>query len=274
MASWLRVGYDQTGSNRATNLITRVVPSDWRDLQAQVARILEECGFATELEKTVRAARGSIEIDVYAEETVRGRRYSIVCECKHWKSRIPQSVVHGFRTVVAEIGANAGYVVSRNGYQDGAFKASELTNIELVTWSEFQDRFQTAWFDHHFSPTIAARLDALMTYAEPILPAWFPQLSEDDRRQYFALKDQYDGFGWLMLSFSPYPRMRGEAIPTLPISDRITPESDLWGSLPAHILNETAYRQFLESAITYGESAIQEFRAVRDRAAPNQQSDA
>ena len=84
------------------------LPDSWQALQTEVGRILSECGFAVEVEKKIQSARGIVELDVYAEETVRGRKYAIACECKCWKSRIPQTVVHGFRTVVQEIRANIG----------------------------------------------------------------------------------------------------------------------------------------------------------------------
>lgn len=32
-----------------------------------------------------------------------------------WRSRVPQNVIHGFRTVLADIGANVGYIVSMAG---------------------------------------------------------------------------------------------------------------------------------------------------------------
>jgi restriction system protein len=105
---------------------------DWRGLQEGVARILSECGFSVEIEKVIESARGTVELDVYAEEIVRGRKYVIACECKHWKARVPQNVIHGFRTVLGDIGANVGYIISTNGFQSGSFAASELTNVQLV----------------------------------------------------------------------------------------------------------------------------------------------
>jgi restriction system protein len=123
-------------------MITTAVPGTWRDLEAQVGQILSECGFATEVEKVVTTARGAVEIDVFAQETVHGRAYTIISECKHWRSAVPQGVIHGFRTVAADIGAHKGYIISMSGFQLGSFSAAELTNIELVTWQQFQEAFE------------------------------------------------------------------------------------------------------------------------------------
>jgi hypothetical protein len=38
-------------------MINESEPTDWKDLQVQVARILSECGMATEIEKDIRTAR-------------------------------------------------------------------------------------------------------------------------------------------------------------------------------------------------------------------------
>ncbi len=246
-------------------MITRQIPDNWQALQADVGRILSECGFSVEVERKVQSARGIVEIDVYAEETVRGRRYAIACECKHWKARIPQAVVHGFRTVVQEIGANIGYIVSMEGFQSGAIAASDLTNIKLVTWQEFQNIFEESWFEEYFTKEIDDKLDGLMTYAEPFLPAWFEKMTEKDRATYLALKEKNDLFGVVMQSLGPYSRLlRKGPIPTLPLRSRLTPEPIL-STIPDHILDETAYRELLEASLIHGEAALGEFRALRDK---------
>ena len=87
-------------------VITARQPEDWRGLQRDVAAILDECGFAVEVGKTVQLARGQAAVDVHAVENIGGRTHRIFCECKLWKSAVPQHVVHSFRTVVADGGAN------------------------------------------------------------------------------------------------------------------------------------------------------------------------
>lgn len=246
-------------------MITRSTPDSWQSLQIEVGRILKECGFDVEVEKKIQSARGAVELDVYAEEMVRGRKYAIACECKYWKSRIPQNVVHGFRTVVQEIGANIGYIVSMEGFQSGAVAAGDLTNLKLVTWQEFQDHFEESWFEEFFTKQIDERLDGLMTYAEPFLPAWFEKMSEEDQSAYFSLKEKYDLFGMIMQSLGPYSRLlRKEPLPTLPLRARLKPDPIL-KTIPDHILDETAYRELLGASVAYGEAALAEFRVLRDK---------
>tara|TARA_B100000315_G_scaffold143133_1_gene132110 strand:- start:932 stop:1684 length:753 start_codon:yes stop_codon:yes gene_type:complete len=247
-------------------MITSSTPDTWQNLQTEVARILKECGFDVVLEKTIKTARGTVEVDVYAEEFVQGRKYSIVCECKHWKSAVPQSVIHSFRTVVADIGANVGHIVSLNGFQSGAFKASELTNLKLLTWQEFQNDFEESCYESYFSPTIAKKLDPLLTYAEPLLPKWFGNLPEGEKDKYMSLKERYDEFGWAIMSFTPYVRMlKKEAISQLPLSSKVLSNSSIRENVPKELLTKTGYREFLEVAVSFGEKVISQFRAIRDR---------
>jgi restriction system protein len=107
-------------------MITTSIPSTWQDLQQHVAQILSECGFLVDVERSIATVRGNVNIDVFAEETVRGRRYTILSECKYWKAAVPQNVIHGFRTVVGDVGAHKGYIISTSGFQSGSFKAADL----------------------------------------------------------------------------------------------------------------------------------------------------
>lgn len=151
------------------------------------------------------------------------------------------------------------------GFQAGAVAAGGLTNLKLVTWQEFQDIFEESWFEEFFTKQINEKLDGLMTYAEPFLPAWFEKMSDEDKAQYYSLKEKYDLFGMIMQSLGPYSRrFRKEPIPTLPLRAKLKPDPIL-STIPDHILDETAYRELFEASVAYGEAALVEFRVLRDR---------
>ena len=245
-------------------MITTKNPESWQSLQDEVGRILEECGFAVDVTKTLEMPRGKVEVDVYAEELIRGRKNIIVCECKYWKNKIPQSVIHGFRTVIQEAGANVGYVVSLEGFQSGSYAANEFTNIQLVTWAQFQDAFLESWYENFFTKEVDEKLDSIMTYAEPFLPSWFEKMSTKDKSRYIELREKYETFGVIMQSLGPYSRLLTKApIPTLPLREKLSSICDL-GTVPSHILDEHGYRELLDSAIAYSDEALIEFHALRD----------
>jgi restriction system protein len=245
-------------------MITSSAPERWQDLQAEVSRILAECGMRVEIEKIIPTVRGRVEIDVFAEEEIERRRSTILCECKHWRQPVPQGVIHGFRTVIGDIGAHKGYIISMRGFQAGAFSAAELTNVDLTTWDEFQVAFEPTWMKRFFAPHLTTRLDPLMTYTEPLSPKWFPELPQQEQAAFLALKKKYDGFGWLAMSLSSYNRiLRHQPWPQLPLRDHVNLVE--LADAPVQILEARGYRELLESAVTYGEKAIGEFRAIRDR---------
>jgi restriction system protein len=227
-------------------MITSKVPEDWMQLQAEVGRLLQECGFTVEIEKKTTTVRGDVELDVYAQEEIKGRKYSIVCECKHWKARVPQNVVHGFRTVVADIGANIGYIVSIAGFQDGAFRASELTNVELVTWEGLQSKFEVSWYENYLSPQIAERLDALN----------------------LELREKHFELGAVVMAFTPYVRMlrKDVPMPSLPLIDHLPPNIALRENAPESLLRQSTYREFFDELVDFGSGVTEQFRELRHAA--------
>lgn len=242
---------------KVSAMITVQPPESWQDLQQQVARVLRESGLIVEVEKVLAVARGSVEVDVYAEETVRGRRSVIVVECKHWASAIPQTVIHAFRTVVAESGANVGYLVSKAGFQSGALTAAELTNLRLLTWEEFQLEFESLWIENYMLPTVDERLATLIRYTEPIVPRSFIEVDEEAAEKLKVLIERHRPFSGLLLRFTPIMAEWRRGIPNLPLRARF---ANLEGKVPDAILDAVGYRELLDALLEHGEAATQQFQ--------------
>lgn len=112
-------------------MIYKDSPTDWKDLQSRVARLFEDCGYKATIERKINTSRGSIKIDVYVSDNPEIPDETILCECKYWKKHVPKSVIHSFRSVVQDTGANFGYIISMKGYQSGAFNSATFTNLKL-----------------------------------------------------------------------------------------------------------------------------------------------
>ena len=247
-------------------IITTNQPEDWKDLQNKVGVILEQCGFNVDIEKTIKTSRGKVELDVYAEEIVSGRRYTIVCECKHWKSNIPQNVIHGFRAVVNDLGSNIGYIITTSDFQSGSISSSEYTNVELLTWKDFQSSFFESWFDSYFVTEITKRLDRLLEYNEPIPPRWFDEMTKIDKKAYIDLRNKYDVFSIIIMAFSSYTRiLDNHKTPTLPLADNLINVDGILQKIPPQILEEKGYTEFLEKCYIYGDIALSEFDLLRKK---------
>ncbi len=141
-------------------------PTDWNDLQNLVGQLFNELGCEVEVGKKVKLVRGAKEIDVYVVDQTFQPQSVYLCECKLWSNPIPQEVVHSFRTVLADFGAHRGYIISKAGFQAGAWEAAKNTNIDLVTYEELQDIFFARW-----RQSMGMRYEP---YADAMFPYWDP----------------------------------------------------------------------------------------------------
>jgi hypothetical protein len=128
-----------------TRQIFDAPPSDWRDLQQLVRQVFSEMGCEASCDVPLATVRGSVDVDVVAIDRSRPPVAIYLVECKLWKRRVPQSVIHAFRTVVADSGAHTGFIVSDIGFQEGAYQAVHNSNVTLLTWAEFQELFFERW---------------------------------------------------------------------------------------------------------------------------------
>ena len=120
-----------------TVLIEANPPGSWQDLEARVAQILTECGYEVESQKNVPLARGDVNIDVWADDHSSPQNI-IVVECKHWATPVTKSVVHSFRTVVGDSGANTGLIVSSAGFQKVLLKLPPTRTCVCLTGLSFR----------------------------------------------------------------------------------------------------------------------------------------
>ena len=126
-------------------MIYSTEPNNWRDLQDKVASILRVIGCEAEVEQTIKTVRGNVVVDVHAIDLTTTPKLTYLCECKYWTNPVPKGIVHGFRAVCTDYGAHVGFLISRNGFQSGAYEAVQNSNIYLLDWFEFQNVFIKRW---------------------------------------------------------------------------------------------------------------------------------
>jgi hypothetical protein len=180
-------------------------PRRWKDLQHGIARILNELGLRVEIEKKVVTPRGSVELDVFAVDEASVDNITYVIECKNWSRSVNQSIVHSFKTVMHEVGVRIGFIVSKRGLQSRAREYTRNTNIEGMTYAQFQQRYLRAWLSRYFMPTIGYAGDALSQYIEPINSRRFrmeADLAPDARAHLCALQRHYAALGFIAAMFA------------------------------------------------------------------------
>ena len=143
-------------------------PKSWKDLQDKVDFIFSCVGLISEKEKKLQTPRGTVEIDVFAVDPLSLDKIIYLVECKNWCNRVPQTVVHGFVTVMHETGSNIGYIISKKGFQKGATEYVNSTNIRLFTFEAFQNHYFDSWYKKYFAHEIFASSKNLIQFTEPI----------------------------------------------------------------------------------------------------------
>jgi len=243
-------------------LITAIAPQDWRDLENSVADILRECGMAVQQQIHLSLPRGAVDIDVMAEDTDHGITHRIICECKNWRTNVPQEKVHAFRTIMQETGANRGYIISRTGFQAGAHEAAHATNIELVTYAEFQERYFEKWLKARLW-AIEHSIGNFNVYYEPLGQPGFHLLKTDDERAaYNAVWSQYLFAGVMLMHFSPYARLVGQNPPPVSLPFDASDIERQGYAVPDDVKAAAGYRELLGLLERYGRDGLQALRAV------------
>ncbi|NLS14489.1 restriction endonuclease [Vibrio sp. SM6] len=169
-------------------------PEKWQDLQLGVRRIFRNIGLSANVEVDLVTPRGSVNVDVLAIDGQSVDKIKYIVECKNWESAIPQSVVHSFTTVMAETGANIGFIISKHGLQSGAKEYTRNTNIVGLTYLEFQQRYFEAWWKRFFCPRIGDAADRVLQYTEEFngyRDKEYNKLPPDKQKEFDHLRSQY-----------------------------------------------------------------------------------
>ena len=104
----------------------------WREYQQKAAAFFRSIDLTATVEHTAKGARGEHDIDVFVEGSYMGIEFKWIVECKAWKTNVSKEKVMALSTIVQDIGADRGFLLSETGFQSGAIRAARLTNIALT----------------------------------------------------------------------------------------------------------------------------------------------
>ncbi|MFV8580990.1 restriction endonuclease [Ralstonia pseudosolanacearum] len=108
----------------------------WQEYQEEVADLFRSLGCAVEVEKEMEGARGLHVVDVVAKISVGGIAVTWIVECKLWNAAIPKEKVLVLSQVASDVGADRAFLLSESGFQSGAIRAPQNSNITLTSLSE------------------------------------------------------------------------------------------------------------------------------------------
>jgi len=112
---------------------------DWEKYQQRTAELFRSLGCIAEVDKNIQGVRGLHKIDVWVVFQKFGFEIKWVIECKYWNSNVPKEKVLALKTIVDDIGADRGIIISKSGFQSGAIRAAVKTNISLTSLEDLRD---------------------------------------------------------------------------------------------------------------------------------------
>ncbi|MFC9664270.1 restriction endonuclease [Nocardia sp. NPDC127606] len=120
----------------------------WRDFQESAASFYRSLGLVAETDVTLDGVRGRHDIDV----TVRGARAGVeflwIIECKLWRRRVPKSAVATLSSIVQDVGADRGIMLSNSGFQTGAPSLAYMSNVTLTSLETLQADSYHEFFEY------------------------------------------------------------------------------------------------------------------------------
>lgn len=111
----------------------------WEEYQHQAAALLREVGFSTEINARLVEPNGTAHaIDVVGRRMVAGVDLLWIVECKYWNRRVPIEKVLTLRSLVLDLGADRGLLMSESGFQSGAIRTASQKNITLTSLNDLR----------------------------------------------------------------------------------------------------------------------------------------
>lgn len=116
--------------------------SAWYIFQEEIATYFRSLGTYAETNKTVQGVRTKHDIDIYIKTKFLNVDLLWIVEAKKWQSKVSKEKVFALRSIVDDIGADKGLIISELGFQKGAYEAAMNTNILLYKIDEFKKETQ------------------------------------------------------------------------------------------------------------------------------------
>lgn len=111
----------------------------WKQFQKDTANLFRAAGCDAEVEKTISGVRGQHEVDVYVSFKKYGIQCQWIIECKCWNSNVPKEKVAALQSIISDVGADRGVIISKKGFQSGAIRLATNSNITLASLEDLKD---------------------------------------------------------------------------------------------------------------------------------------
>ncbi|MFH6971521.1 restriction endonuclease [Flavobacterium petrolei] len=111
---------------------------EWYNFQEDICNYFRSLGATAETNVSIQGVRTTHDIDILVKTKFLGHDILWIVEAKKWKSKVNKLQVLGLRTIVEDVGADRGFIISENGFQSGAIDSAKNTNVQLTTYENFK----------------------------------------------------------------------------------------------------------------------------------------
>lgn len=112
--------------------------SAWYEFQEEIKEHFISIGADASTNVRVDGVRTSHDIDVFVKTKFLGEDMVWLVEAKYWKTKVSKASVLAFRSIVEDVGADRGFMVSSSGFQRGAVEAAQNTCVKLKSLGEMK----------------------------------------------------------------------------------------------------------------------------------------
>ena len=113
----------------------------WQVYEDTAYDLFRSTGYPCRRNIVMQGSRGTHQIDIVVDLTVLVGNHKWIIECKNWSRPVGKRELMAFKTVIDDLGADHGYLLSESGFQKGAREMAHTFNISLCSLSELQKHF-------------------------------------------------------------------------------------------------------------------------------------
>jgi Restriction endonuclease len=123
---------------------------EWSDYEHRVAQHFRNRGMQANVGVRLPTARGAAAVDVAIRFIQDGLEHLWIAECKYWNRRVGAKEVQALRTLASDVGAERAFLVTEGGFQSGAGRAAQFSNVTLTSLVDLIADFGRSTIDRPF----------------------------------------------------------------------------------------------------------------------------
>lgn len=127
--------------------LTGMAPA-WKEYQEATAAQFRALGLTADTDQRLEGVRGVHAVDVAVRGNRAGMKFLWVVECKRWKTNVPKSAVATLSSIVQDLGADRGILMSEKRFQSGAVALARGSNITLTRLAVMKEDTYREWVEY------------------------------------------------------------------------------------------------------------------------------